>query len=74
MNQNQEELFQYLFAYRVELQDKYENESDIYMTRNQERIFYTQAVTTNITDQERFLDFVYEKNRKDRKGVKKNII
>jgi hypothetical protein len=29
MNQNQEELFQYLFACRVELQDEYENESDI---------------------------------------------
>jgi hypothetical protein len=49
----------------------YENESDIYMTRNQERIFYTQAVTTNITDQERFLDFVYEKNSKNSKGIKK---
>ncbi len=29
MNQNQEELYQELFAYRVVLQDSYENESDI---------------------------------------------
>ncbi len=49
----------------------YENESDIYMTRNQERIFYTQPVTTNMNDQNRYLEYVYGMNRKTCKEDRK---
>ena len=49
----------------------YENESDIYMTRNQERIFYTQPVTTNVRDVDKYLGYVYGKERKTCKEDRK---
>ncbi len=49
----------------------YENETDIYMTRNQERIFYTQPVTTIITDTEKYLKYVYGSDRKNCKEDRK---
>jgi hypothetical protein len=51
----------------------YENEMDIYMTRNQERIFYTQPVTTIINDQDKYLDFLYDVKRKTCKEDRKCI-
>jgi hypothetical protein len=41
----------------------YENESDIFFSRNQERIFYTQPVTELLTDQDEYLDFLYPINK-----------
>lgn len=49
----------------------YENESDIYMTRNQERIFYTQPVTMNINDQAKYLEYVYGEDKKTCKDDRK---
>jgi len=37
----------------------YENEKDLFLTRNQERIFITQPVTEIVNDQDEYLDFVY---------------
>jgi hypothetical protein len=51
----------------------YENEKDIFMSRNQERIFYTQPITTLVNDQNKYLDFLYDSERKTCKGDRKCI-
>jgi len=51
----------------------YENEKDLFITRNQERIFYTQPITTIVNDQNGYLDFVYDGNRKTCKEDRKCI-
>jgi hypothetical protein len=49
----------------------YENEKDINMTKNQERIFYTQPITTNMVDMKEYLEYIYGKNNKNCKEDRK---